>query len=385
MADRRIGWRLTLEPVGGAAVAWALIRASATSAAPVGSGLLDGIAHMRSLASRLTPQQGEDRTGDGVWSIPLTDPAEERSGAVRLGLGLLPPSLREELLAASATDPAHTVTIACRGWLARIPWETLALDRSGDVRLVERARVTAGLSPALVADRKRPSGSPSDRPALRVIDPGPRTGSALLPLYPGGYPTEWYADSVLADGEDLVPDGGPLSAADFGAILRDGTGWSRLFYLGHALPGTSDAPAAAGLVFGTATGSDALSAHAWLGDPGAWPVPPRVALIACASDDSGYLEQSGLVVAAINAGAELLTVTRWILPTDRDPPREIATTRLALAVDEAHRKPDPLDALRSWQRERLTAWREHERWDDAPLLWASLATYVAPGPAVKDR
>jgi hypothetical protein len=330
----------------------------------------------------LTPHAGEGGKDD-LWSGPLTVPDEELASAVRLGQGLLPPILRDELLA--TTGESHTVTIACRGWLARVPWEALALGRSGDVRLVERARVVAGLSPVLVANRKRPSGPRPSAPALRVLDPGPRTGSGLTPLYPAGYPMEWYADDVLADGEDLVPDGVALSAAGFGTLLRDGGGWSRLLYLGHALPGMSEVPAAAALVFGTHAGTDALSAHAWLGDPATWPAPGRVALIACASDDSGHLEQAGLAAAAINAGAELLTVTRWILPTDYDPPREITTTRLALAVDRAHEQPDPLAALRSWQCERLTAWREYGRREDAPLLWASLATYVVPAPDMEER
>lgn len=378
MTDECIGWRLTLEPVGEAAVAWALIRATASSAAPVGAGLFEGVAHLHALAVGLLPRAETERGSDDLWPGPLTVPGDERDHAVRLGLGLLPPMLRDDLLAASGRS--HTVTVACRGWLARIPWEALALDRSGEVRLIECARVVAGLSPALVANRKRPSGDRPHAPALRVLDPGPRSGSTLVPLYPAGYPMEWYADDVLADGEDLVPDGVALSAADFGALLRDGGGWSRLLYLGHALPGTSEAPAAAALVFGTHAGADTLTAHAWLGDPATWPAPARVALIACASDDSGHFEQAGLAAAAINAGAEILTVTRWILPTDRYPLREIGTTRLALAVDRAHEQPDPLSALRAWQCERLTVWREHGRREDAPLLWASLANYVVPVP-----
>jgi hypothetical protein len=383
MTDQRIGWRLTLEPVGVTAVAWALTRATAASAVPVGGGLFDGIAHLRALAAGLTPHVIGDREGTGLWSGPLAVPEKERSCAVDLGLGLLPPALRDELLASPADTP-HTVTIACRGWLACIPWEALALDRYGNVRLVERARIAAGFSPVLAADRERPARPRADASALRVLDPGPRTGSTLLPLYPEGYPMHWYADGVLADSEDLVPDGSTLSVAGFGALLRDHRGWSRLLYLGHALPGTSETPSAAALVFGTPGGSDTLSAHAWLSDPGTWPAPSRVALIACASDDSGHLEQAGLPVAAINAGAELLTVTRWILPTDYDPPREIATTMLALAVDCAHREPDPLAALRSWQCERLTAWREHGWREDAPLLWASLATYVVSDHVSED-
>jgi hypothetical protein len=91
------------------------------------------------------------------------------------------------------------------------------------------------------------------------------------------------------------------------------------------------------------------------------------------------VEQAGLPVALANAGADLLTVTRWTLPTDIAPPTRMGTTALALAVDAAHGDPAPVDALRRWQLGRLDAWREHGQPEDSPLLWAALATYVLPG------
>jgi len=101
-------------------------------------------------------------------------------------------------------------------------------------------------------------------------------------------------------------------------------------------------------------------------------------VIGCGSDDSGIAEQSGLPIAAINAGAELVTATRWVLPLDPRPDLRPATA-LALAVDRAHSAADPVGALRDWQLERLDRWRADGELLDTPLMWASLITYLAAG------
>ena len=58
------------------------------------------------------------------------------------------------------------------------------------------------------------------------------------------------------------------------------------------------------------------------------------------------------------------------------------TTAVALAVDNALRAGDPVAALRTWQLGQLQAWRTAPtpaaRRGHAPLLWASLVTYVLP-------
>lgn len=371
-APERVGWWFALEPVGADAVAWSLIRVDdEPPTGPVAAGLLDGTAPLRRLAQALLPQ----RDAAQLWTGPLVDHEAEPWTAVRLGRGLIPDALREELLAADVSRVRHTVTIACRGWLAQVPWDVLALDDSGRVRLIERARVGAGLSPTVNAGRRRAPAPRPGAPALRLLDPGSRHDADLKPIYPGGYPFDW--DDVLQPGERLIPDGRPLSAEAFGELLRAEAGWSRLLYFGHCRPGTADTPAGACLMLSTPDGSQEFTAHTWLGDPERWPCPARVALIACGSDDSVQLEQSGLPVAAVNAGAEVLTVTRWTLPLDVDP-AEAATTALALAVDAAHRAPDPLTAIGAWQRERLTAWRTTGRRRDSPLLWGALATYLVP-------
>ena len=53
-----------------------------------------------------------------------------------------------------------------------------------------------------------------------------------------------------------------------------------------------------------------LSARVWLHRPQQWPLPRRVGIIACQVDDAGYVEQTGLTLAALNAGARIVTTTR---------------------------------------------------------------------------
>lgn len=372
--DGRVGWWLALEPAGSAAVAWSLIRVDDQApTGPLGAGLWTGLDEVRSLAAAMLP--GGEQYGQ-LWTGPLVHPGSEPWTAVRLGHALLPVELRDELLSAAARRTRHTVTIATRGWLAQVPWEALALDEIGDVRLVERCRVLAGLSPAVSAGRRRGPGPRRGGRVLRILDPGGRTDPELQPIYPGGYPLDW--DDRLGPGERLDPDGASLSPDRFGELLRAESGWRRLLYFGHCLPGSGDTPAGAALVLSAAAGREPFTAYAWLTAPEIWPCPARVALIACGSDDTVHLEQSGLPIAAVNAGAELLTVTRWTLPLDEDPPRQLATTRLALAVDAAHDEHDPAAAIGRWQRERLAAWRVHGDRGDSPLLWASLATYLVP-------
>jgi hypothetical protein len=119
-------------------------------------------------------------------------------------------------------------------------------------------------------------------------------------------------------------------------------------------------------------------------------MPRRVALIACEADDSRYVEQAGLTLAAVNAGARIVTTTRWTCPTDQSVnvagdnvlPGEGATTAMALAVDRAHESADPVAAIRAWQCRQLAAWRSAARMQElrqaAPLTWACLLTYVLP-------
>ena len=368
-------WWLAVEPLGDD-VAWALTCVDGSPVTgPVDAGLWTGLGPIAEAADRARPP----RTGD-LWSGPLTVPGDERELAVRLGAALLPEALRAAL-ASGDRDRPETVTVAARGWLAAVPWDGLALDPEG-TRLVERAHVLGGLPATVHVGRARRPDERADGPAVRVVDPGPSTraegdGPKWKLLYPLGHPAEW--DEVLADGEFLDPsDGAGLGVAEFGDLLRHRAP-ERLLYFGHAVSGTTAAPAAAALVLTDERGDARLfTAFDWLADPAGFPAPPRVAVIGCGSDDSGIAEQSGLPIAAINAGAGLVTATRWVLPLDPRPDLRPATA-LAIAVDRAHAAPDPVEALRRWQLERLDRWRARGELLDTPLMWASLVTYLAAG------
>jgi hypothetical protein len=124
-------------------------------------------------------------------------------------------------------------------------------------------------------------------------------------------------------------------------------------------------------------------------EPGhlAWPMPPRVALIGCDSGtDRLFAEPFGLVVAVIMNGAELVTATRWSLPTDLAfhvhlrgaAARATPTSDLVAAVDEAHDDADPVRAIADWKRARLARWQATtSHLADSPIVWASIATYVS--------
>ena len=115
-----------------------------------------------------------------------------------------------------------------------------------------------------------------------------------------------------------------------------------------------------------------------------WPAPPRVALIGCESGgDLRFAESFGLATAMIHNSAELVTATRWMLPTS------FAFHRLAglaesvrplseavMAVDTAHEHHDPVGRLGRWQREQLDRWRTGNRIEHSPLLWAAMTCIV---------
>lgn len=114
-----------------------------------------------------------------------------------------------------------------------------------------------------------------------------------------------------------------------------------------------------------------------------WPMPSRVALVACHSgSDFGHPEPFGLVTAFFESGAELITATRWTIITDRVfdcyTPGESRhpVQEAALRVDQAHSSSDPVGVLSQWQRERLAAWRADGELADSPLTWAAFTTYL---------
>lgn len=122
------------------------------------------------------------------------------------------------------------------------------------------------------------------------------------------------------------------------------------------------------------------------GEPGArsWPAPPRVALIGCESGgDLRFAESFGLATAMIHNGAELVTATRWVLPTSFAfhrlaglPESVRPLSEAIIAVDTAHEDRDPVERLGRWQREQLDQWRAGGRIEHSPLLWAAMTCIV---------
>jgi hypothetical protein len=368
VSDGAVGWLLTVEPAGDV-VAWSLHR-DAGAPELVDAGLLRDVARARAVAEALLPN-----VRGGVWSGPLTRPEDERRGAEELGRGLLPPVLVQSLRSDRAER--HTLSVASRGWLSGVPWDALALGSgAGAPRVLERARVLGAVAPALVANR---AVAPIDRDpgerGLAVIDPGPPGGRSPQ-LYPAGLPPELLPGARIDAADVCQEDGAGLSADELSKALLSHP--ARLFYLGHIHAAAPGAPAAAGVVLSVGSRADVLTARRWIAEPRRWPAPARVAFVGCAGDDTGLTEQSGLVAAAINAGARLTTTTRWLLPTDEPGNAVRATTALALAVYEAHRAGDLVGTLRAWQLDQLDRWRHTGRSEHSPVLWASLVTYLTP-------
>ncbi len=130
-----------------------------------------------------------------------------------------------------------------------------------------------------------------------------------------------------------------------------------------------------------------LGTHTLAADPVSgqelWPVPARVALIACESGgDLRFTEALGLVAAMITGGAELVTATRWPLPTDLAFQRWGAAAdatplqEIVRVVDTAHEATDPVAELAEWQRDRLRAWRATGTIENSPVLWSAFATFA---------
>lgn len=155
-------------------------------------------------------------------------------------------------------------------------------------------------------------------------------------------------------------DGRPESAALYlsdhhtsspdGIIGRRRYAPHRPFTASDIVVGTLDAGAAAG-------GSRARSRLSTEPTPGhrVWPMPPRVALLACDSgSDHRFVEAFGLVVAIMLNGAEMVTAIRWARPTDHAfhdltgvSTSVCGTADMVVAVDAdvAHDQDDPARAL----------------------------------------
>jgi len=303
--------------------------------------------------------------------------------------------------------------------VAQIPWEVLAPDPG--LRLLDIADLSL-LAPAGVVHTPsrtaRAWSTDRQLPVVAILDPrvpGFRADSALgsvLGRVSTPTPLTGHLSQHLTGGR-LRPEADDvfqlfrrtdLDRAWLSNTLRDGA--SRLLYVGHVTAARPESGQSENAELHLACTADTtgfaapqrthrplsakdllLGTHTLTPDPVAgadlWPIPSRVALIACESGgDLRFTESLGLVAAMLHGGAELVTATRWPLPTD------LAVQRYACApgvhplqdairaVDAAHDQDDPLTALHSWQRTRLDAWRTTGAPEHSPLLWAALATFL---------
>ncbi|WP_067978582.1 CHAT domain-containing protein [Nocardia caishijiensis] len=344
----------------------------------------------------------------------LVDAAAENLLAQALSRALLPYGLAVQLYELSQRGIRPHLRIQPSPRLAQVPWEIIAPDPA--IRLLDIADVSllAPVSVVRAPDRiVRRWHETRDLPVVAVLDPrvpGFRADSELGSVL--GRPS---ADSVVtqhfsAYSDRVVPAvSEPLELfrrtdLDRGWLSRTlRAGASRLIYVGHvtapapesgeseharmhlactaetrgfAAPTRSHRPLSAkDLLLGTHTLDPAP-----LPGRDLWPMPSRVALIACESGgDLRFTEALGLTTAALSAGAELVTATRWPLPTDHAFHTITATTDHPLqaairAVDTAHESADAVKSLLDWQQTRLTAWKTTPTPENSPLLWSAFAT-----------
>ncbi|MGB4135201.1 MAG: hypothetical protein WA971_01470, partial [Microbacterium sp.] len=285
----------------------------------------------------------------------LTAPDRERRFSQRLSAALLPEALVAEILdaAASGTPLLRMLPAAS---CAAFPWELLLLDAGGTTRrLIDLVDIVADPPAGVHSGRSRaPRPYVEAARAVHLIDPAPAAGGlgriltreqreALLAANPG----TWSGDPS-----------GVVTRAELSQRLRGEGPPSRILYVGHVVSPESHAGAtslmlgdpetmygvlpvvdetrpfsALDLLEGTMFAEQRLhDAPLSFPDPviwpsgrrealpghEIWPMPPRVALIACDSGaDLGRSEPFGLAIACINAGAEIVTATRWTLPTNR--------------------------------------------------------------------
>lgn len=372
----------------------------------------------------------QSTVGAGLGEGDFTAADSERRAARNLARVLLPEKLVAQLLARHQAGLSITVRVIPSPRLAAVPWETLAVT-DDDGRLLDFAEMIHDLPATVAAERGRqPEPWRADLPPVLVVDPVlPHTASMRRVLAIDNTATGLFHDRLDAYrtryGDGFYGSvGARIGRKKLAEVLQAPR--SRLFYFGH-VTATPDEPGSAAMhltdsaatTWGLAEPVDrhrplcALDLLAGVLDAPAdyraaygpnrtaghqiWPMPPRVAMVSCeGAADYRATETFGLVSAMVKAGAELVTTTRWTLPTDTalwaaHPELRHSgsrpTTELALVVDTAHTRPDPIAELAAWQRRQLESWRSTGDIAYTPLIWASLTHTWAPAttPSVNRR
>jgi hypothetical protein len=321
-----------------------------------------------------------------------------RLAAVPWALLALPTSgpTPEELIRARAEAITRTGPTA-----ARIPWQLADIGAHTDGhRLIELVDVLMAVPPNIVHSPRTPArwDDRRDGPPLLVLDPrvpGQRPDSDLGSVL--GRPSDqtplahYYAQFMQR--RPVLPDvDAPMELFRRADADRE---WlsnqlakepSRLVFVGHASAADGDLGHADRAALHLAeqrplTAADLMSLR--------WPMPPRVAMLACASGgDYRFDEATGLVAAMILGGAQLVTATLWSLPTTAGyrqfapgSDRGIGADPMAdviIAADRAHDDTDAGCAVNRWQREQMRRWRDGDV-TASPLYWAALVTFAVDG------
>jgi hypothetical protein len=357
------------------------------------------VAVLEELAEALPDPRAAETRRDAVERAiatgPFATPESERGIAQTLGAQLLAPQAWQ-LLSETASPPRATLFVSPTARLARVPWGLLAMPND-DRRMMELVEVLMATPPNIVHSSRTPArwDDRRDGPPLLVLDPrvpGQRPDSPLGSVL--GRPSEETAlarhFAVLLARRTVLP--GVTTSVELFRRTDAGRTWladllaqepSRLLYVGHATAADGDVGHADRAALHLAddrplSAADLMSLRL--------PMPPRVAMLACASGgDYQFDEATGLVAAMILGGAQLVTATLWSLPTaagyrqfasgadDVDPMADAI-----IAVDRAHEATDAGCAVNAWQREQMRRWRDGDL-TASPLYWAALVSFAVDG------
>ncbi|MCV7152842.1 CHAT domain-containing protein [Mycolicibacterium pyrenivorans] len=392
-ADVGVATYASLRVVGqpSATVTWVIEESALRT---VGDLLTDALPEPR------PPESPREAIERAVARGSLATPAAEKELAAVLGEHLIAPAAWQ-LIAEHASRSLPTLFVAPTARLATAPWSLLASNATPDgrgPRLIEVADILMAAPPNIANSPRRPprSDDRGEGPPLLILDP----------RVPGQLP-----DSPLGSVLGRPDADGPL-ARHFAALMERcavlpgvntavalfrnaeaDRAWlaeqldlqpSRLLFVGHATAADGDVGHADRAAVHLAeprplTAADMMTARL--------PIPPRAALLACASGgDYRFDEATGLVAALILGGAVLVTATLWSLPTTAGYRQFCGTAgefadpmgEVVVAVDTAHQAEHAGRAVNSWQRRQLDRWRAGEV-TASPLYWAALTTYAVDG------
>ncbi|MET0455333.1 MAG: CHAT domain-containing protein [Mycobacterium sp.] len=357
---------------------------------------------LEDLAAALPEPRGEESVAEALDRAltkgPLAAVGAENALAERLGTVLLSePAWR--LLMTSMASPRALLFVSPSARLARVPWGLLAmpnLDPTGEgYRLLELVDVLMAIPPNIAnAPRRRAAWAERrDRPPLLLLDPrvpGQRADSALGSVLGRPSPDTTlsrYFATVSARQPVLPTVSTTTELFRRTDVDRD---WlermlagepSRLLYVGHASAAEDGAGRADQASLHLAEERPLMAADVMARR---MPMPPRVALLACASGgDYRFDEATGLVAAMVLSGAQLVTATLWSLPTTAGYRQFVGGAAdpmadLVIAVDEAHDHDEAGCAVNRWQRKLMRRWRSGDV-TASPVYWAALATFAVDG------